>query len=203
VTTLLVSQQVIVDPHRKTRCDALDQRWSGFLRSCGLIPLCVPNHVVTAAALVDTVRAAGVLLTGGNDLLAYGGDAPERDATEDMLLDVALERKIPVLGVCRGMQVVLHRFGHPLRRVAGHVMARQDLTIDGRRREVNSFHKWAASEVAPPLASWVTASDGVIKAVRHVDLPLLGIMWHPERIRPFAAEDRHLFLEHFLGVEHR
>ena len=47
-----------------------------------------------------------MVLTGGNDLAALGGDAPERDATENALLDAAESRRLPVIGVCRGMQVI-------------------------------------------------------------------------------------------------
>jgi putative glutamine amidotransferase len=45
-------------------------------------------------------NVGGIVLTGGNDLTAYGGDAPDRDATETALLDFAERRNLPVLGVC-------------------------------------------------------------------------------------------------------
>jgi putative glutamine amidotransferase len=133
------------------------------------------------------------VLTGGNDLAAFGGDAPERDATENALFAVAESRGLPVLGVCRGMQVIQQHCAIPLRRVEGHVTPHQVIRVDGERTEVNSYHRFAAFESRPPLDVWAVADDGVVKAVRHANRPTIGIMWHPERMAPFAAADIALF----------
>jgi putative glutamine amidotransferase len=194
-----VTQRVTVDhDHGGVHSDVLDQRWYAFLRECGLLPVPLPNDADTAVRTVAELPVDGVLITGGNDLVDYGGDAPERDATEAALVATALRCDVPLLGVCRGMQVLQHFFGVPLERVAGHVTARQTLTVDGRRRVVNSYHNWAATSTARPLRPWVVGPDEVVKAVRHDTAPVLGIMWHPERITPFADEDRCLFRRHFL-----
>jgi putative glutamine amidotransferase len=140
---------------------------------------------------------SGILLTGGNDLSAYGGDAPERDATENILIDIADKRTLPVLGVCRGMQMIQHRFGIRLERVAGHVTPRQVISIDGESAEVNSYHNFGARETRPPLEAWAFAEDGVVKAVRHTTERMMGIMWHPERLNPFASRDISLFQQFF------
>ena len=136
---------------------------------------------------------AGLVLTGGNDLAVLGGDAPERDAVENALLDLAERRGLPVLGVCRGMQVIQQRFAIPLRRVEGHVAQRQVIRIDGEPREVNSYHHFAAFDSRPPLDVWAVADDGVVKAIRHSAQPMAGIMWHPERFAPFSPADVVLF----------
>jgi putative glutamine amidotransferase len=158
--------------------------------ACGLLPIPVPNSAEAARAICDKVDGiVGIVLTGGNDLAAYGGDAPERDETENTLLDLAEQRDLPLVGVCRGMQMIQHRFGSRLERVQGHVAARQRITIDGRPVEVNSFHNFGAREVYPPLVGWAVADDGVIKAVRHQERRITGMMWHPERLQPFAVDD--------------
>jgi gamma-glutamyl-gamma-aminobutyrate hydrolase PuuD len=190
-----VSQRVVVDPPHSTRRDCLDQVWIKFMVRCGLTPIPVPNSV--GAALEICRQVDGIVLTGGNDLAAYGGDAPERDETENALLDLAERRDVPVLGVCRGMQMIQHRFGTPLRKVQGHVAPRQRISIHGRSVEVNSFHNFGATEVHAPLTSWAVAGDGVVEAVRHQALRMLGVMWHPERLEPFAADDLTLFTEFF------
>jgi len=198
MTCVAVTARVVIDPVHHTRSDAIDQRWWDFLATCGLLALPVPNDVTTALRLVRETPVGGILLTGGNDLAELGGDAPERDRTESALLDEALRTELPVVGVCRGMQLMLRRFGVALSRVRGHVAARQKVLVDGHERVVNSYHNWAARDVDPPLRVWATGPDDVVKGVRHSEKPLLGMMWHPERLPAARAEDdRRLLSRHF------
>jgi N5-(cytidine 5'-diphosphoramidyl)-L-glutamine hydrolase len=192
-----ITQRVAVHAHYGERRDCLDQAWPRFLAACGLLALPLPNVREVALALASAANVAGLVLTGGNDLASLGGDAPERDATENALLDAVESRGLPVLGVCRGMQLIQQRCAVPLRRVEGHVMQRQVIRIDGEPAEVNSYHRFAALESRPPLEAWAVAADGVVKAVRHSAHPVIGIMWHPERMVPFAAGDVALFRRAF------
>jgi N5-(cytidine 5'-diphosphoramidyl)-L-glutamine hydrolase len=188
-----LTQRVAQIADRAERRDCLDQAWPRFLSACGLRPLALPNLPEVALGMCAELDVAGVLLTGGNDLAELGGDAPERDATERALLAMAESRRLPVLGVCRGMQVLQQRWGIELRRVAGHVTPCQQILIEGEPVQVNSYHRFGASASQLPLQSWASAADGVVKAVRHRDLPVTGIMWHPERTTPFAPADIALF----------
>jgi putative glutamine amidotransferase len=192
-----VTQRVSVVPAYGERRDCLDQAWTRFLLACGLLPVLLPNVTEAALGLCERTGVAGLVLTGGNDLAALGGDAPDRDAVEAALLDWAERRGLPVLGVCRGMQVIQQRFAVPLRRVEGHVAQRQVIRIDGEPREVNSYHCFAAFDSQPPLEVWAVADDGVVKAVRHSTQPVTGIMWHPERLAPFSPVDVQLFRQVF------
>jgi gamma-glutamyl-gamma-aminobutyrate hydrolase PuuD len=192
-----ITQRVSVVPAYGERRDCLDQAWTKFLAACSLLPVLLPNVPEAALALCQGTGINGLVLTGGNDLAVLGGDAPERDCVENALLDWAEECRLPVLGVCRGMQVIQQRLGIPLRRVEGHVARRQVIRIDGERREVNSFHCFAAFDSRPPLEVWAVADDGVIKAIRHAARPITGIMWHPERSTPFSPADVGLFRQVF------
>ena len=197
---IAITQRVVVEPRYGERRDCLDQAWTQFLLKCKLTPVPVPNQIIAARELCERASIDGLILTGGNDLSIYGGDAPERDATEEMLVDFAADHGLPVLGVCRGMQVIQHRFGTPLKRVTGHVTSRQFIWIDGKQTEVNSYHEFGATETRPPLETWAVAEDGVVKAIRHASARILGVMWHPERRAPFAPSDVALF-SRFLGVD--
>jgi N5-(cytidine 5'-diphosphoramidyl)-L-glutamine hydrolase len=188
-----VTQRVSVAPAHGERFDCLDQEWTKFLAICGLLPVLLPNAVEAALALCEAMGINGLVLTGGNDLAALGGDAPERDAVENAVLDFANRRDLPVLGVCRGMQVIQQRFAIPLCRVEGHVSHRQVIQIEGEPKEVNSFHRFAAFDSRPPLDVWAVADDGVVKAIRHAAQPITGIMWHPERFTPYSPADVALF----------
>lgn len=195
-----ITQRVVVDPRHGERRDALDQRWPLFLAACGLAAVPLPNRSEFAIRLAGELDLSGIVFTGGDDLVAYGGDAPERDATEAALLAWARARKHPLLGVCRGMQAIQHGFGVRLERVQGHVATLHTVSAEGAPREVNSYHNYAAKQSAPELAAWAHATDGNIEAVRHRSENIVGVMWHPERNSPFDARDIELF-QSFFGAK--
>jgi putative glutamine amidotransferase len=197
--TALVSQRVVVDAKTAERRDALDQRWASFLQACGFAAIAMPNVPGLVDAFLSAIKPAAILLTGGNDLAQLGGDAPERDETETALIQKALALGIPLVGVCRGMQMIQSYFGVQLEAVSGHVMARQTITYEGRAREVNSYHRFGASTSAPELAICATASDGVVKAVCAPGRLVFGLMWHPERENPFRHEDISLIKDALRG----
>jgi N5-(cytidine 5'-diphosphoramidyl)-L-glutamine hydrolase len=191
--TVAVTQRVAIVPEYAERRDCLDQGWPRFLAACGLLPLPLPNVIEVALALCANARVCGLVLSGGNDLVGLGGEAPERDSVEHALLDLAERDRLPVIGVCRGMQLIQQRCGIALRPVDGHVTPRQVIRVGGERKEVNSYHRFAAFESRPPLTTLAIADDGAIKAVRHATLPITGIMWHPERAARPHPDDVALF----------
>jgi len=195
---VLVSQRVDAIAERAERRDALDQRWTRFLEACGLLPILLPNVTTRLDDYLAIDGVSGIILTGGNDLAGLGAeDVTERDRLEAALIDTALRRKLPLLGICRGMQAIQRAFGVPLVAVPGHVSAVQQIRFDGRTESVNSYHNFGSLESLPPLRTRAHAADGVVEAIDHEHAPLLGIMWHPERMDPFAGRDLQLFRTHF------
>jgi gamma-glutamyl-gamma-aminobutyrate hydrolase PuuD len=192
-----VSQRVDVIPRRGERRDALDQSWTTLLAACGLTAMPVPNHPETAATMFRSVDVIGLLLTGGNDLARYGGDAPERDETERLLLRLARERGLPVMGVCRGMQMIQDAFGVALAPVTGHVAVRHRVNGAAFDDEVNSFHGFGTRDTVPELEVLARASDGVVEFLRHRSEPILAQMWHPERESPYDDADLARIRRHF------
>jgi putative glutamine amidotransferase len=150
----------------------------------------IPNHPDTAKQLLAQLPIEGVLLTGG-------APDPRRDATQQCLIKAAEEHVLPVLGVCHGMQTLQRFLGITLETVKGHVTDQQEIAINDNRAVVNSYHDYGTTQTVPELKVWAKADDGVVKAVRHLNKPWLGIMWHPERMDPFAERDIALFREHF------
>jgi N5-(cytidine 5'-diphosphoramidyl)-L-glutamine hydrolase len=195
---IAITQRVVIDPHTNERRDALDQRWSVLLADAGLVGMPVPNNPAQLNRFLAATEPDGILLTGGNDLIALGGDAPERDAVETALLRHAVEHELPLLGVCRGMQMIQAHFGVLLKRVEGHVCAQQSIRFNDADVVVNSFHNFGATETVPALHVLGIAPDGVIKAVCSTDAKLYGIMWHPERIEPPRTDDI-IFLRSIFG----
>lgn len=196
-----ISQRIVVDPITTERRDALDQRWHRFLSACGLGALALPNDAAAALALMEEIDPAGLILSGGGDLTVFGGDADDRDAAEAALLRWAELRRKPVIGVCRGMQQIVHLGGGRIERLDGHVRERHRLRFRGRSVSVNSFHELAVAAVPErDFEVLARAPGGTIEAVRHRTLRRTGIMWHPEREQPFADHDLALFRQSFLPV---
>lgn len=192
---IAVTQRVEYIEAIKERRDALSQEWAELAEVCGFLPLLLPNRLPAAQELIEAWKPDGILLTGGNDLSAYGGNAPERDETERFLIRYVVDRKVPLLGVCRGMQMVLDYFGATLQRVEGHIRVEHPLSNGDT---VNSFHSWGAAKCQEPLVPEAWSEDGVLEAVRHRDYPWIwGIMWHPERYHPLRERDIQLMREVF------
>jgi putative glutamine amidotransferase len=179
--TALLTQRVITVESYHERRDCLDQAWYRFVKDCSLLPAPIPNHPATAETVAERLDPVVMIFTGGNDLTEYGGDAPERDETEKLLLEYAMAKNIPVLGVCRGMQFLHCYFGGTLCRTTGHVRTRHRLIFDGQETEVNSYHDFVIDKPLDDFSVLATNEDGIVEAMRHKSLNVFGIMWHPER----------------------
>jgi len=200
---ILVTQRVTQMEGINERRDALDIKWSEFLFQCGYMPIILPNAPELARHYIKHFRFDGILLTGGNDLAAYGGDAPERDELETLLIKYAIKHNIPLIGVCRGMQMIQHYAGVKLKRAEGHIRQRHTLVINGDIKnvdeinrdeiEVNSYHNFTADEMNDKIETLAKASDGSVEAIRLTGKEIYGIMWHPERERPFSGWDIEFF----------
>jgi gamma-glutamyl-gamma-aminobutyrate hydrolase PuuD len=186
---IAISQRVTVLLDREERRDAIDQRWFDFFHQCDLLPILIPNHKTLAAKILNQTPVKGVLLTGGNDLISYGGDAPERDSTELYLLQYCMEKNLPLLGVCRGMQLIQDHFGVKLAKVTNHVATIHKIKFQNKEIEVNSFHNFAALDSTEDLRIIGQSNDEVVEAIEHQHFPIQGIMWHPERNSPFQEFD--------------
>ena len=150
-------------------------------------------------------RVDGVLLSGGQDLgLPDAADAA-RDATEFALLQGARSRRMPIFGICRGLQAINVFLGGTLVRDLPHTTAHPHLAADADQSatrhvitsdvpwvraalpsnsEVNSIHHQAIDRLAPDLVDVAWSADGVIEAVeaRDTDWFLRAVQWHPEKL---------------------
>lgn len=185
-----VSQRVEVYSQRNERRDALDQRLCQWLVVAGYVPVPVPNGLMESTGQnglqiwLDAVQPGAILLSGGNDV----GQAIERDDTERQLLVHAHQHSLPVLGVCRGMQMMAVWAGGVLKPVQGHARTRHGLCGE-LVGEVNSFHNYALVDCPADYAVAATAEDGCIEAIRHQFFAWEGWMWHPERETDFEVSD--------------
>ena len=189
-------------------------------------------------ALARTLDAVdGLIVTGGQDvdparygekdpeLAALCGElCPERDAMEALLVTDALERDLPLLGICRGLQALNVIFGgtlwqdlpkqrpsevehhgkapyenpvHTVSVLPGTPLAE---CVGAGELPVNSFHHQALRDVAPGLEVMATAPDGVVEAVwRPASRFCWAVQWHPEFSHAVDEPSRKIFSA-FVGA---
>ncbi|MBQ6280921.1 MAG: gamma-glutamyl-gamma-aminobutyrate hydrolase family protein [Oscillospiraceae bacterium] len=202
-----------------------------LLRAAGAVPIILPP-VKTRTEADDVLNCVdGLLLTGGQDVdpALYGASradscgavVPERDASDLLLLKTALNRKLPVLGVCRGLQLlnaalggtlwqdlpserpseVCHSMQKPYDAEAHRVTVLPETPLaallDEETIPVNSRHHQAIRDLAPVLRPMAISTDGLIEAFWMPEQPFVwGVQWHPEH--SFRADDRGLRIANAL-----
>ncbi len=187
-----ISHRVDVIPSYGERRDSIDQAWYKLMLSLGWLPVPLANIPANyVEILMESLDLSAVILSGGNSITELdpnaGDVAPERDQFEYALIQYALEHDLPLIGVCRGMQMINHYFGGAFKQIEGHIATQHELiqlSADYDLPEsVNSFHRWAipSTGLASPLRAIASDNTGNIEAFKHNSRPVIGIMWHPER----------------------
>jgi gamma-glutamyl-gamma-aminobutyrate hydrolase PuuD len=136
----------------------------------------VPNEEYDIQNLFNTFKPKLLVLSGGEDI----GQNKARDIREFEMLEVAIEHDIKVVGICRGMQVMLKYCGIDAVPLPNHAGTKH--FINGHLNyQVNSYHKNGFFEITDEFEITGKAPDESIEEIRHKVFPWLGFMWHPER----------------------
>jgi putative glutamine amidotransferase len=177
---------------------------------------------LTAETGLPAIQLDGVIIGGGADIAPglydellggnLSGEDPERDAFEMSVLREALRDELPVLGICRGAQLLnvvlggsLHRDLRQRRRRTSHrrnpwpckpvAIRRRSLLerITGKQRcRVNSLHNQAVRRLGQHLQITARDRDGIVQAIEYAQGFVLGVQWHPEYL-PYRRDQRALF----------
>lgn len=117
-----------------------------------------------------------VILSGGESL----GEFIERDKFEKKIIEFSYHHNIPLIGICRGMQIISSYFGVEPRIIDGHSGTKH--LLDGQSKKiVNSYHDYGIMTLPKNFQSTHIAPDGSFEGFIHLNKPIAGLMWHPER----------------------
>jgi len=186
--------------------------YSQAVIAAGGIPVFLPVDL----APVDVIdELDGLLLTGGDDISPdrYGAAIeanthppdPTRDAYEFAMLDHAVERSLPTLGICRGLQLVnVHAGGTLHQHVPAHAFIDEPGSVEqhvvsiepasvlagiyGTSHPVNSLHHQSVDQLGANLRVTASTDDCGVEAIEHADLPIVAVQWHPEMLATAATD---------------
>ena len=174
--------------------DVLDQRWAKLLEENNFIAVPIPN-ICDVTDFINELSLDGVLISGGND-------HSTRTICENTCIEYCVNHRLPLFGICHGMQFIGQHFGSKLIRIENHVDVCHNVTIKDNPYgipsgifNVNSFHNFTLDKIPEEFSVLATDSDGHCEAMCHQHLPIVTFMWHPER-PPFLNWFNH-FIKNF------
>ena len=181
---------VLVDKFNEKR-DALSQDWTKFLDKFNAYPILIPNTLSNVEDFFNKIKIDILVLSGGDSI----GEYPERDETEKKLIDFAIKKNIPILGVCRGMQILNDYFGGTTTVTNNQKHVSKSHTVDlinpkfsqifGKDKlNVNSFHNNVITHknLGKHLEPFgLSTNDNTVEGFFHKTHTIIGVLWHPER----------------------
>ena len=186
-----ITTRVINSETYSEKRDAISQDWTKFIEKINVIPIFIPNVLSNPILFIQENELDGLILSGGDDI----GFPPERQKTEQAIIEFGMENQLPILGVCRGMQVLNKHFGGTHKTLStnehvnqhGHPISIKSENILKHFEEsiiVNSYHhnvitKNSLGKDLIPFA--LSENDKTVEGFSHSRLPIIGVMWHPER----------------------
>ncbi|CAI3672968.1 N5-(cytidine 5'-diphosphoramidyl)-L-glutamine hydrolase [Clostridium neonatale] len=189
--------------------DCISYDYIKLLNQYNLQPVLISNNLDNPERYFNNLQCRGLILTGGDDIefrfdrfkeLNINSIDNCRDKTEYRLLQYCLKNDIPVLGICRGLQIINTFFGGDTCKIIGgtHVNVKHKINIvdeyfgelGSKEIYVNSYHNNVIykNNCAKELNIFAEAKDSIVEGV-YIENKLVGIQWHPERDRSMYDEN--------------
>lgn len=185
-----ISQRLVENQSYYELREALSVEWGEFFAKNlqGYLPLPLSYAIPFeeyASALQNSLK--GVILSGGNDLNSVNASVVSkmRDMYEREIIQHCLDSSLPLLGVCRGAQIIAEYFNSILEKIVHHTQPHKITLRDNSSVIVNSFHNYGIYKLGDLLECMAVAEDNSIEAFKHINGNIFGIMWHIERENGF------------------
>jgi len=160
------------------------------------LPIPIPNLNLKSDEIkrllnfyLNNLGVSGFIFSGGEDL----NKNKERYKIEKAIYNLCVKKKIPLLGICRGLQMIAYLNKVKLNKVSNHVAKRHAIISNypknNYKRVVNSFHNWQINHCPKNYKITHFSIDNVIEGIKHKTLPINAFMWHPEREKKYHQSD--------------
>ena len=195
-----ITQRLGFSEHRELRSQ-IDIRLIDFIVKCGFQPIIIPYFMIKNKVdlkkkitnWLKDINLDGIVLSGGDDL----GKFILRDDSENILISFSIINNIPLVGICRGMQMIGNYFKIKLLKVKGHVNTRHYVNDGKKSFKVNSYHQFSLEKCPKNFKIVCLASDKNIESIISKSKKIYGCMWHPERNKKFSNYDISAFKKIF------
>ena len=213
-----------ISANRKDGQTCLAETYIQSVIQVGGAPVVIPATTDLRVLTAVVQDLDGILMSGGGDINPlFVGEEPLpalqdvdtlRDRYDLLLIRLASNRQIPLMGICRGHQMLNAAFGGTLYQdiysqadtdVIKHSqkMAREEASHtvhleDGCVIAVNSFHHQAVKDVAPEFVQTAVAPDGINEGMRHPEKSVFSVQWHPEAMAIHGDEEAQALFNHFI-----
>lgn len=147
--------------------DCLSSDWYSFLSPHNVIP--VPNSYLINFDNIDFL------------ILSGGDNTANRKITEEYCINLALEKNIPILGICHGAFVLNEYYNGITNIISSHKNTYHKIFMEGEEFNVNSYHELNISKLSNDLNPIATINNE-IEGFKHNKLNIWGLVWHPERM---------------------
>lgn len=213
-----------ISANRKDGQTCLAETYIQSVIQAGGAPVVIPATTDLRVLTAVVQDLDGILMSGGGDINPlFVGEEPLpalqdvdtlRDRYDLLLIRLASNRQIPLMGICRGHQMLNAAFGGTLYQdiysqadtdVIKHSqkMAREEASHtvhleDGCVIAVNSFHHQAVKDVAPEFVQTAVAPDGINEGMRHPEKSVFSVQWHPEAMAIHGDEEAQALFNYFI-----
>lgn len=205
---IAITQRLIENTSYFEIRDCLDTNWTTLFKALNIIPIILPTNYPIENFINNGINIDGLILSGGNDLNAFNSNmlSEQRDSYELELVAFFVKNKIPILGICRGMQLLSHHFGATFEINKKHAGSRHKLIAEENSKyysilkeikEVNSYHNYCIKEISDKFEISAKSEDNLIEAIEHKELPIFAQMWHSEREKDFNEFELAIFRKVF------
>ena len=167
--------------------DFIDHYWVKFFETKKIEYKLIPNSKYLSEKILKKIDI--LILSGGNDVISKQKDCIIRNKIETNLINKAIKKKIPILGICRGAQILNIKFGGKISKVKNQMRTRHNIYfykndfIKKKILNVNSFHNYGIKrdDFSKKFEIVATDSDRNIEMFVSKKNKILATMWHPER----------------------